>query len=828
MTTSSWVFAKSGSGASVTGIGTVAWTGATDVNADDSTRASANTIPAGGASNWLRAYFDFATGDVVPAGATIVGIEAEVDCFGYGGYPVRFNAARLVIGGTIQGSNVDNMPATNWGTPSTGDAPLTLGGATNLWGATPSAADVRGSTFGIAISAKNDEASKNRNAGVDYIRMRIYYTVASGDVWLPILLGSGSTGELEMGRQIKKGSTDQSIDIFIGDTSTGAGKTGLAYNTSGLSMWYHRTGAAKTSITLATLSALTDAHSDGGFKEIGDGHYRLDVPDAAFATGVNEVRFGGAATGGVVIPTSNHLVDYDPQDTVRLGLTAMPNVASGNAGALLVDGTGTAAISTTGGRAKSDVSYWNAAAVAAPDTAGYPKITIKNGTGTGELSLTSGLPTGMATLAKLLKYVQLLVRKDSAIATDNATELTEINADGGSGAGAFANTTDGLEAIRDRGDAAWTTGGGGSGDWTSDEKTAIRTILGIPASGTTPDAPSSGVLSIIRDRIGAFTGSGVNTVLGFFKSLLSKTASTPSDVGGTFDPATDSTEAIRDRGDAAWTTGSAAPSAGTVAAAVFDLATSGHTTSGTFGEAIVNSATNSAAIKAKTDNLPSDPADASDISDAFSTVNSTLSTIAGYIDTEIAAIKAKTDNLPSDPADASVISDAFTKIRKYLQLIARKDSAITTDNATELTELNANGGSGAGSYNNTTDSLEARAEAGYCCQFGINAKSTEGKVLQLEAWLEADGQFVDLSSVDPAATVSITLSEHGSGVVQVTAGSGEVPNAAGRFEFEYDMEAEDAGYPNLVDDRGYTAIVEITANSVTYTTVHSFAAIGGE
>ncbi len=61
-------------------------------------------------------------------------------------------------------------------------------------------------------------------------------------------------------------------------------------------------------------------------------------------------------------------------------------------------------------------------------------------------------------------------------------------------------------------------------------------------------------------------------------------------------------------------------------------------------------------IKAKTDNLPIDPADASDIASSFSTVNSTLSTIAGYVDTEVAAIKAKTDNLPSDPADASDIS----------------------------------------------------------------------------------------------------------------------------------------------------------------------------
>ena len=58
-------------------------------------------------------------------------------------------------------------------------------------------------------------------------------------------------------------------------------------------------------------------------------------------------------------------------------------------------------------------------------------------------------------------------------------------------------------------------------------------------------------------RIGAFTGTGVNTILGFFRALMRKDGSitTPSDVGGAFVHTTDSLEAIRDRGDAAWTTG---------------------------------------------------------------------------------------------------------------------------------------------------------------------------------------------------------------------------------------------------------------------------------
>ena len=51
------------------------------------------------------------------------------------------------------------------------------------------------------------------------------------------------------------------------------------------------------------------------------------------------------------------------------------------------------------------------------------------------------------------------------------------------------------------------------------------------------------------------------------------------------------------------------------------------------------------AIAAKTANLPVDPADASDIAASFATVNGTLATVSGYLDTEIAAIKAKTDQL---------------------------------------------------------------------------------------------------------------------------------------------------------------------------------------
>lgn len=43
------------------------------------------------------------------------------------------------------------------------------------------------------------------------------------------------------------------------------------------------------------------------------------------------------------------------------------------------------------------VTQWNGTNVATPDTAGHPKVTIKSGTGTGELSITSGIAAVNAT-----------------------------------------------------------------------------------------------------------------------------------------------------------------------------------------------------------------------------------------------------------------------------------------------------------------------------------------------------------------------------------------------------------------------------------------------
>lgn len=109
---------------------------------------------------------------------------------------------------------------------------------------------------------------------------------------------------------VTKGSTDRSVTVDIIDATDGTPETGVVFNTSGIDLWYRRDGGARVAITEATLAALTTAHADGGFLHVSDGTYRLDLPDAAFATGANYVDFGGTVTGMVVIGGRVRLTDF--------------------------------------------------------------------------------------------------------------------------------------------------------------------------------------------------------------------------------------------------------------------------------------------------------------------------------------------------------------------------------------------------------------------------------------------------------------------------------------------------------------------------------------
>lgn len=82
---------------------------------------------------------------------------------------------------------------------------------------------------------------------------------------------------------------------------------------------------------------------------------------------------------------------------------------------------------------------------------------------------------------------------------------------------------------------------------------AAATVAATSAAAAAEGAAEN--TDTILDRLGAWAGSGDNTVLGAINALASKTAPLPSDIGGTFDPASDSLQAIRDHGDSAWGVG---------------------------------------------------------------------------------------------------------------------------------------------------------------------------------------------------------------------------------------------------------------------------------
>ena len=94
-------------------------------------------------------------------------------------------------------------------------------------------------------------------------------------------------------------------------------------------------------------------------------------------------------------------------------------------------------------------------------------------------------------IAAAVAATQALSRLDSMIESD--------------GAGQFRFDTIALEQAPAGG------GGGGGTDWTSDERTAIRSILGFDSSGTV-SLPTVGVMDAIKDKTDLITSSGISVV----------------------------------------------------------------------------------------------------------------------------------------------------------------------------------------------------------------------------------------------------------------------------------------------------------------------------
>lgn len=192
---------------------------------------------------------------------------------------------------------------------------------------------------------------------------------------------------------IQVASTSQTVNVFVRDSSstTGGGLTGLVFNSPSLVAYYALPRAAAVSIALVT-QTVTGAYSSGGFVEISSanmpGWYRLDVPDAAIASGRFVSIHLKGATNMAPLPLEIELTGWNNQDAVRGGLTALPNANAAAANGLPILGTNASAISFTAG---FTISSTTGDAFTITSSGGNGNGINVNGNGTGDgVKITAG------------------------------------------------------------------------------------------------------------------------------------------------------------------------------------------------------------------------------------------------------------------------------------------------------------------------------------------------------------------------------------------------------------------------------------------------------
>lgn len=179
-----------GAGANNASVGTLDWSNASFITADDDLLASVSVAEGGGVSKYLYAStFGFA----IPTGATIDGIVVVIGERNQNGAQgnASDNSVRLFVGGSPAGDNKAAGGNYDIGTP----ASPTYGGAADTWGLTPTAEQVNASNFGVGFSFTATAGPQGIAVQVDWITMTVYYTEGSGG-------GGSSSQTVVMGRWV--------------------------------------------------------------------------------------------------------------------------------------------------------------------------------------------------------------------------------------------------------------------------------------------------------------------------------------------------------------------------------------------------------------------------------------------------------------------------------------------------------------------------------------------------------------------------------------------------------------------------------------------------
>ena len=422
-------------------------------------------------------------------------------------------------------------------------------------------------------------------------------------------------------RILTQGFVDYSAYFYIvqdaSATSPGEPVTGLLFSDiqTGGGASYCRRREARKAVTLIT-QTVTGAHADGGFVEVDatfmPGFYRCDYPDLAFASGADEVTLQlvvAPANNAVASPLKIQLTQVDFQDSVRGGMTALPNAAAEAAGGIFTRGTGVGQINqAANGQVDVNAERLNNIAQSLLDLkdfadAGYDPSTNKvqgvvlvdittlntdmRGTDGVDVSAMRGtdgaalatvatearlaeldsanMPADLDTLlgrvtatlfngiSSLAEWLGLIAGKQTA----NATARTEIRATG-IGSGTFDETTDSNEAIRDTPPLGTSMRGTDGVDTSAMRGTDNASLAAVATEARLAELDQANMpadLDTLLGRVTAALFSGITSLaqwLGLIAGKQVGDATARTEVratgagSGAYDETADSQEAIRD------------------------------------------------------------------------------------------------------------------------------------------------------------------------------------------------------------------------------------------------------------------------------------------
>lgn len=217
--------------------------------------------------------------------------------------------------------------------------------------------------------------------------------------------------------RVLKQSTARTIAVFLADSSDHiTGKTGATLTVT----------ASKNGASFASISPTVT--------ELANGWYSVALTTSHTDT-LGDLAIHATASGADPIDTLSQVVAYNPADSVRLGLTALPNAAAEASGGLITRGSGTGQMLVLSGLCSASVAVdgVGAASIASGAYAAIADAVIDyaltngaaGGLGAMLLSLDARIPTSLVAgrMDASVGAMASNVMTAAALASDAATEI---------------------------------------------------------------------------------------------------------------------------------------------------------------------------------------------------------------------------------------------------------------------------------------------------------------------------------------------------------------------------------------------------------------------